>query len=163
MAEEYQPMVEKNLFSPERRYEPYFTEQKKDIKKDVLKRFIILRGTLIKDNKRFAVIEVLPAGKRQLGLEDNQRRFVVAEGEALGECQVVKVRPEEVILGGRCEGLVLTLKDSPERQKEVKPQVAQPPKVHKPPFPQNREPKKLPFLKRNFPKKHFAPKKPPVK
>ena len=116
---DYNVAVEKNLFSPERRYDPYFPEKKgTKPRKDVLERGIILRGTLLKGKKRLAVIEVSPAARRELRLEDTkQRRFTLSEGETLGDCEIVEIRPEEVLFGGRCQGLLLSLKESPERRK----------------------------------------------
>ncbi|WP_457755809.1 hypothetical protein [Thermodesulfatator indicus] len=118
VAANFDDIVTKNIFSPSRQYVPYITNQKpKDVKKDFLTKYLILRGTLIKENERLAVIEVLPAAKRELGLETNTRRVVVGQGETLGNCQVLKVLPGEVILGGRCEDITLSLKESPERKK----------------------------------------------
>ncbi len=169
-AVDFHVAVEKNLFSPDRRYEPYFPAKKGGIHQDILKRSLILRGTLLKGKQRLAVIEVLPAARRELGLEDTKkRRFVVSQGDNLGDCQVLEIRPEEVILGGRCQGLALTLEDSPERKQPVSSQ-----KVSAQGLRPSRMPKTLgkrPPLRSPHPKlrrplgphgRPFAPGKPPV-
>ncbi len=165
---DFQVAVEKNLFSPDRRYEPYFSEKKGGVHQDILKRSLILRGTLVKGRERLAVIEVLPAARRELGLEDTkQRRFVVTQGEDLGDCPVLEIRPEEVILGGRCQGLTLTLEDSPERKRpapaEKKAFKRFPIRAQSLQKKDLNRPKKAPRLLRGYRAPHpFPPGKPPV-
>ncbi|OAG28213.1 hypothetical protein [Thermodesulfatator autotrophicus] len=115
----FENIVTKNIFSPSRHYVPYLQDKKpKNVKKELVKRYVILKGTLIKGEERVAVLEVLPAGKRELGLEDvNQKRLLVSQGDDLGNCQVLEVKAGQVVLGGQCQGVVLSLKDSPERKK----------------------------------------------
>ncbi len=159
--------MEKNLFSPQRRYEPYFPVQKKGANKDFLERFLILRGTLLENQQRLAVIEVMPVAKKELGLEDDhRRRFVVAEGESLGECQVLEIKPEEVVLGGRCQGLTLSLENTPERKRSAPAPAVQnkllPRKKVKAGPPKKSSSKgQVPFFRR--PIHHFPLDKPPVK
>lgn len=143
-AFDYQEAIEKNLFSPERRYEPYLPEQEGagGIKKELLKRGLILRGTFDNGRKRLAVIEVTPLAKRELHLEEKKRTFVLGEGESLGNCKVIEILTEKVILGGYCQGVTLSLQESPEREKALLPQKKE--AVHKPP----KRPKKIPIIHR---------------
>jgi len=143
-AFDYQKAVEKNLFSPERRYEPYLPEQEGagGVKREILKRSLILRGTFDNGHKRLAIIEVTPLAKRELHLEEKKRTLVLGEGESLGECKVIEILPEKVILGGYCQGLTLSLQESPERGKVLSPQKKE--VVPKPP----KRPRKRPVILR---------------
>ncbi len=141
-AFDYQEAVEKNLFSPERRYEPYLPEQEGTggIKRELLKRGLILRGTFDNGHKRLAVIEVTPLARRELHLEREKKTLVLGEGESLGDCKVIEILSEKVILGGYCQGLTLSLQESPER-------TSPPPKKKVVPKPPKR-PKKIPVIHR---------------
>lgn len=125
-------VVRKNLFSPDRSYSPELETKEisgsdggdKNIER--LRKNIILRGTYCYEQKCWALLELKPTVKKLLEIKTlpKDRTFKVEEGGLLGACSIKKIRRGEVILGAKCEGLVITLAESPERKKPVPPPVS---------------------------------------
>ena len=123
------PVVRQNLFSPDRKYSSPSDSSEvsknslrdKDLEK--LRRNIILRGTYCYERRCWALLELKPAIKRLLELNDlpKDRTLKVEEGGSVGRCAVEEIKRGEVVLGNKCEGLVITLAESPERKKPVPP------------------------------------------
>lgn len=123
------PVVRKNLFSPNRSFSPELegvnngrgTKKGQDLRR--LRKNIILRGTYCYEQRCWALLELKPLGKRLLDLDflPPNRTLRVKEGDTIGRCTVKRIEREKVVMGNKCEGLVLTLADSPERKKPVPP------------------------------------------
>ena len=125
---EYEILIEKNPFSPERQYVPTTgqgTTTSTPRSKEDLKKELILRGTFESGNLRLAVIEVRSSFKRRHQLEKD--RYVVGEGEKIGPCEILEVRRGEVEIGGECQNTVLSLADAPERKKPLTVSPTPPP------------------------------------
>lgn len=118
---EYEILIEKNPFSPERQYVPADSDGKagsggqmpgQDLKKE-----LILRGTFDSGARRWAVIEVSSSFKIRHHLKKS--RFVLEEGQKIGPCEILEIRRGEVVLGGGCRRVTLCLADAPERKKPL--------------------------------------------
>jgi len=116
LAPEFEVVVEKNVFSPERRYVP--PEEGgaiQDVRQEEIKRGLTFRGIFRHGDEKWAVIEIRPYLKRKWELEEDRKFF--AEGEKIGPCEIKKIARGEVVLGGKCKNITLTLSESPERKR----------------------------------------------
>ena len=112
------PMVEKNPFSEERKYDPSFSQTSaKGLPKENLLKGLILRGTFRSGNIKLAVLEIQPYLHKKFDISENKTIF--REGERLGPCILEKISKGRIILGGECEGYELKLADAPERKKSI--------------------------------------------
>jgi len=130
---EYEIIIEKNPFSPERKYTPAPSEKNGKGEGGIseeYKRQLILRGTFWNGKQYFAVIEVKAGLKNKLHLEKS--RLLLQKGESLGDCVVEEIKRGEVVLGGSCEKLKLSLADAPERKRAL-PQITSRPPSSEPP------------------------------
>jgi len=108
-------LIKKNLFSPDRKY---FSTKKEDnnkvsVSEKEFKQNLILRGTYIIPNKKWAILEIKPALKRKLELKKTQ--IILEEGNSLDKCILKKIEEGKVLFGGRCN-FELSLRDNPERK-----------------------------------------------
>jgi len=117
LSPEYQEIIERNLFSPERTYTPYRPQEKKqNVKEEEIKKNIILRGIYRQEEETYVILEVKSSLRKKWELDEKKRTFRV--GEKLGPCQIAKVEKGEVLLEG-CGDIKLSFADSPERKKPL--------------------------------------------
>ena len=131
LSPEYQEVVERNIFSRERKYEPFNKEepQKKNFKEEEIKKGVILRGIYRTGNETYVLFDIRPYLRKKLEIDEKKKFF--RPGDKLGPCTIAKIEKGKVMLDEECNELILSFGDSPERKRPA-PRPAPPP----PPKPQ---------------------------
>jgi len=120
LSDEYKEIVEKNLFSSERRYFPSpVTSKNGNIKISEIQRGLIFLGIFRRGEKKWAIIEIKPFLKKKWEIPERKRIFSV--GDEIGPCRIENIEKHKVIFGEPCEELILSLRQSPERNKPAPP------------------------------------------
>ena len=117
LSAEYQEIVEKNLFSRDRKYRPYRAEKKLSVREEEIKKNVILRGIFRRGDETFVVLEIKPHLRKRWELDPKKRLFRV--GEKLGPCVIGEAEKGKVALRECGEEIVLSFADSPERKKPL--------------------------------------------
>ena len=131
------------------------------LKQEEIKKYLILRGTMYLNGRSFAILEIGPFLQKRFEL--NKKRIVLPLGGRLGGCTLEEIKRGEVILGGDCGGIKLSLAEDPERAQPLpKSSIAAPLKTTHPPqvlTPKSKVPKKgLSFeKKKKQPSQGFYP------
>lgn len=127
LSAEYQEIVERNLFSQNRKYEPFQGEEKRTnpFKEDEIKKNIFLRGIYRKEKDIWVILEIKPHLLKKWGIEKQKRFFRV--GEKVGPYQIVNTEKGKVVLKGEEQEIILSFKDLPERKKPVPKRILKPP------------------------------------
>ncbi len=125
-----QDIVEKNLFSPERKYEPTNgKEGKENPQVQQIKRQLLIYGIVEIEGKRSALVKVTKGFAEKMDVPTDSRGFTrIKEGDALGAYTVVKVEPQQVILKGDSGEIHLKLYAPEVKRRRFVP----PPKVASP-------------------------------
>ncbi len=119
LSAEYQEIVERNLFSQNRQYEPFEKKEAKGgtFNEEEIKRGVILQGIYRAGDKVWILLDIKPHLRKKWGIEEEKKYFQL--GEKLGPCKITKVEKGKIILDKSCHELVLSFKDSPERKRPV--------------------------------------------
>ncbi len=132
LSPEYQEIVERNLFSREREYEPFNKEepQNKNFKEEEIKKGVILRGIYRTGNKTYVLLDIKPYLRKKLEIDEKKKVF--KPGDRLGPCTISRIEKGKVTLNEGCNELVLSFADSPERKRPAsRPAPPPPPKSQK--------------------------------
>jgi len=112
----YEIIIQKNIFSPSRRYNP---SEKSSAEQEVVPwKEVFLRGTFKQDHTWWAIFEVSPAFAQKWHL--SRKQLILKIGQKLGPCEIRRITSGEVILGGSCGETKITLSENPERRQPLK-------------------------------------------
>jgi len=96
--EKYQEIIIKNIFSPERKYEPMADEDGNPTQ-DRIKKRLHLRGVFTIKGKRYALVKVDKSLQNELKLSTSSTDYVrLKEGDSLGPYTVSSITSEELTL-----------------------------------------------------------------
>ena len=151
--EKYQEIISKNIFSPERKYEPMADEDGNPTL-DRIKKRLHLHGVFTIKGNRYALVKVDKPLQNELKVSTSSTGYVrLKEGDSLGPYTVSSITPEELTLKDQ-QGRIFTINmeysigkvnmPKPPTTPAQKPQTS-------PKFPF--KPKSNPFLKRAHQKK----------
>ena len=151
--EKYQEIVSKNIFSPERKYEP-MAQGDESPTLDRIKKRLHLHGVFTIKGNRYALVKVDRSLQNELKVSTSSTGYVrLKEGDSLGPYTVSSITPEELTLKDQ-QGRIFTINMEYSVRKVSIPRPpttpAQRPKTS-PKFPF--KPKSNPFLKRAHQKK----------
>jgi|GEM_PF-1602648 len=151
--EKYQEIISKNIFSPERKYEPMADEDGNPTL-DRIKKRLHLHGVFTIKGNRYALVKVDRSLQNELKVSTSSTGYVrLKEGDSLGPYTVSSITPEELTLKDQ-QGRIFTInmEYSVGKVNIPKPRTipAQRPQTS-PKFPF--KPKSNPFLKRAHQKK----------
>ncbi len=98
VIEKYQEIVSKNIFSPERRYEP-MAKGDESPTLDRIKKRLHLHGVFIIKGKRYALVKVDKSLQNELKVSTSSTGYVrLKEGDSLGPYTVSSITSEELTL-----------------------------------------------------------------
>jgi len=151
--EKYQEIISKNIFSPERKYEPMADEDGNPTL-DRIKKRLHLHGVFTIKGNRYALVKVDRSLQNELKVSTSSTGYVrLKEGDSLGSYTVSSITPERLALKDP-QGRIFTINmeysvgkvniPKPRTTPAQKPQTS-------PKFPF--KPKSNPFLKRAHQKK----------
>ncbi len=133
---DYEDLLAKNPFSPERKYTPYQAadqnQGKLNVSLETYRKNLILRGTFWNGQEHEALIEIRPGLKSRLKLQKS--RLILKKGDKIGDCVVEEIKRGAIVLGGVCGGEEIRLSQAPERQKPLPVKASNTPLPPKPPF-----------------------------
>jgi len=119
----YEEIWQNNPFSPNRTYVPPSENNgsHEDVKQEEIKKNLLLRGTYRVGDHAYALFEVKSPLRNKWQMDKDQQFLLVSLGEEVGDCILEKIQRGEVLLGGSCGELILSLADLPERHNPIQP------------------------------------------
>jgi len=151
--EKYQEIISKNIFSPERKYEP-MADENGNPTLDRIKKRLHLHGVFTIKGNRYALVKVDRSLQNDLKVSTSSTGYVrLKEGDSLGPYTVSSITPEELTLKDQ-QGRIFTINMEYSVGKVSMPRppttpVQRPKTGPKFPF----KPKSNPFLKKAHQKK----------